>query len=138
MLSLLLTLVVAQPQLPPLPQAPPLEQRVSDLERRVAVLEQPRSAPTAAAPRAYVIPAGYHAHRTVDGRTIVHSDALNGNAAAHAGIAPPWVKTATAGQTVYLSPGTAAVSTGATYYQSSGCPSGFCPAPQRRGLFGWR
>lgn len=152
MFGILLSLSVCQPpQLPPLPQAPPLEARVTVLEQEVKFLKQRMDRvkpldqfdwyqqhgqtggwPAVAAPvilaapiaQATVIPPGYHAHRTTDGRTIVHHDSNHGNAAAHAGIAHPWVKTATAGQTVYAS----GVTQSASYYsQSSSCPGGNCP-----------
>jgi hypothetical protein len=56
--------------------------------------------PPQAAPVPVVVPAGHHAHRTLDGRTVIHGDWNVGDPAAHAGIPWPWPKTAFAGQTV--------------------------------------
>jgi hypothetical protein len=119
---------------------PALEARVTALEQRVAALEQPRQAATVrpavpvapAQPRAVVVPQGMHAHVTVDGRTIIHGDHLNGNAAAHAGVPHPWHKSAVAGQTVYLTPGTQGVTASAQYYGQSACPGGVCPQQSSR------
>lgn len=49
---------------------------------------------------AEVIPPGHHSHVTTDGRTIVHADSNYGNAAAHAGIAYPWLIVGRPGQVV--------------------------------------
>lgn len=46
------------------------------------------------------IPQGYHAHRTIDGRIIIHSDKHYGDPRAHVGIAYPWVKIAKAGDPI--------------------------------------
>lgn len=82
-----------------------------------------RCAATAkAVPAATVVPTGFHAHTTTDGRTVVHADSNFGNAAAHAGIAWPWPKTATAGQVVQYALPT---------YQFQSCPNGQCPQPRR-------
>lgn len=83
------------------------------------------SAPTKAAPAVTVVPPGFHAHTTTDGRTIVHADTNFGNAAAHAGVAYPWPKTATAGQTV-----NAAQPAVQYALPVSSCPNGQCPAQQ--------
>lgn len=73
-----------------------------------------------------VVPSGMHAHTTYDGRTIIHGNENLGSASAHVGIAPPWVRTAEAGQTVY----------GIGYGASSSCPPGGCPSDSgRTGLF---
>lgn len=69
------------------------------------------------APSVGVIPAGQHAHRTTDGRTIIHGNENMGNAAAHQGIAYPWIRTGEAGQTVY----------GVGGFGASNCPGGNCP-----------
>lgn len=46
------------------------------------------------------IPVGYHAHTTIDGKVIVHSDSNVGLPGPHEGIAHPWPKTGLAGTTV--------------------------------------
>lgn len=48
------------------------------------------------------IPRGYHAHTSTDGTTFVHGDENRGSASAHEGVAWPWDKSATAGQTVEI------------------------------------
>lgn len=63
--------------------------------------------PPAPLPNAAVVPAGYHAHRRLDGTVFVHGDENYGSAAAHAGVTLPWPKVALAGQV---------------------CPTGACPA----------
>lgn len=121
------------PQAPRPPQAPPLDERVAELERQ-AVLQSLRltlverqlalyqPAAPAVAPASGVVPPGMHAHRTVDGRVIVHADSNFGSAAAHVGVAYPWPKIAVAGQPIY---GLAPV--------ASGCPGGVCPTETSRG-----
>lgn len=104
-----------------------------------------------------IVPPGMHAHRRVDGSVFVHSHANLNDPAAHAGVAPPWVQIAQAGEYVPPQPvagfAPAAV-TGAVTYQPvpafgtfstvthssgsfGGCPGGVCPAQQSSpGLFG--
>lgn len=48
----------------------------------------------------YVIPQGYHAHRTLDGKILVHKDTNYGNPRAHANVAYPWIVIARAGQVI--------------------------------------
>lgn len=68
----------------------------------------PPLASIVSAPTRITVPAGYHAHQTVDGKTIVHGDWNNGSSAAHAGaVGYPngrggmtYPKVAYAGQTV--------------------------------------
>lgn len=111
------------------------DRRLTALEQRVADLEKARSLAAPAvpqsvhvpAPRLFTVPSGFHAHRTVDGRTIVHHDSNHGNAAAHASVAHPWVKSAVAGQTVFVSSDGQGVASSAQYFQSSSCPGGVCP-----------
>lgn len=123
---------------------PPLENRVADLERRVRLLEgqiyaltDPKLRPVTAKEEqkqqtqsTVTVPPGYHAHRTTDGRVIVHGNENLGNADAHEGVAHPWIRIAEGGQTVQ---------TQQTYsyqsYSSTSCPNGVCPT-QRRGLIG--
>lgn len=92
-----------------LPAEPPVawEKRLTDLEKRVDALEGKAkvAAPTATT---MVIPPGFHAHTRTDGSVFVHSDALNNDAAAHAGVPWPWHKTAVAGQTVTTTTATTA------------------------------
>lgn len=145
---------------------PPLEQRVLGLENALAGLEWRQSvdasnfdrrlyelerrlgtgvtAPLAAAAvptaRAVAVPPGHHAHRTTDGRVIVHSDTNHGNAAAHAGVQWPWPKVAYAGQVVASST-TVTAATSAPLAVAS-CPAGGCQTAARAGpvrrLLGFR
>lgn len=111
---------------------------------RLAALEKQVAALTAAVdrvlgaqqPQQVVVPAGSHAHVTTDGRTIIHSNANLGSAAAHVGIAPPWIRTAEAGQTVTMGANATQstftrqgpfVSTSHTVQSAGGCPPGGCP-----------
>ena len=48
------------------------------------------------------VPRGMHAHTRTDGTTFIHGDENRGSAPAHEGVAWPWDKTATAGQTVEI------------------------------------
>lgn len=77
-----------------------------------------------AEPATMVVPPGHHAHVTMDGRTIVHSDSNFGDPAAHSGIARPWPKTAFPGDTVTLD---APVQTAF----GDPCPNGVCPRATR-------
>lgn len=72
-----------------------------------------------------VIPPGYHSHTVTDAdgnkKTIVHSDANVGNAAAHEGVAKPWPKTGFPGDAVTLP--------GNPFAIAAPCPlGGPCPA----------
>lgn len=131
-----------------------LANRVASLEIRVANLEA-RMAPASTLPAVTqrppvtVVPPGHHTHTTVDGRTIVHADSNYGNAAAHAGVAWPWPKTAVAGQAVYTG-GTGLGPTPGHWYgggyqgvpqfttvrafaaDDGSCPGGNCPAGRTR------
>lgn len=101
------------------PDPPKLEQRVSDLEQRVAQLEKqlnPVVKPQPIVSNSVVVPAGSHAHTTIDGKVIIHGNENLGNAAAHQGIAYPWIRTAEAGQVVQQS------STVTQKYMQSNCP----------------
>lgn len=87
-----------------------------------------------------VVPTGQHAHRKLDGTVFVHRNENMGNAAAHQGVAYPWIRTAEAGQYVGSPQPSYSPSpyTGQTYSlpsSSSNCPGGNCPVPsQTRGL----
>lgn len=73
------------------------------------------------APKALqVVPPGHHAHVRLDGTVVIHGNENLGNAAAHAGIARPWVRTAEAGQVVRV-----AAPAFRTY--TLPCPDGRCP-----------
>jgi hypothetical protein len=117
-----------------------IEQRVTDLERRVRQLEGQLYALTdpknrvQTTPTPTVVPPGHHAHVKQDGTVIVHGNENMGNHEAHAGIAYPYVRIAEAGQPVPTSQ-TQSYNYQSTYsYQSSSCPNGVCP--QRRGPLG--
>jgi hypothetical protein len=94
-------------------------------EERAAELE--RGGPDACGVETLTVPPGYHAHRTTDGRTVVHADSNFGDPVAHAGIARPWPKTAVAGQTVTV--GTADPIPDPLAADGA-CPGGVCPTPQ--------
>lgn len=87
-------------------------------------LKAPRVMATAPVVRStsVVVPPGHHAHETVTGEVIIHGNENMGSAAAHAGIARPWVRIAEAGEVV--SSGWAAVS-------QDGCPPVGCPVRRR-------
>jgi hypothetical protein len=105
----------------PHPNPPPQVGR-GQLKAPPVVMET-RSAPQSLRVAANRIPPGHHAHQTITGEVIVHSDANLGNAAAHHGIARPWVRIAEAGEIV--GSGQWAV--------DSDCPVGDCPVVSR----GW-
>lgn len=121
----------------------PLERRLTNVEWRLSQIENklgmypttPHVAPAAATT---VVPPGMHAHRTEDGRIIVHGNENLGNAAAHQGIAHPWIRVAEAGQSVVTAqPITTATSSYSATY-SSGCPNGVCPTSGTSSRQPWR
>jgi hypothetical protein len=129
--------VASPPQAPALPQAPPVRVQLDDHERRLRELEAkagivPKPLPTAKASAPPVaqtytlVPPGMHAHRTADGRVIVHGNENFGNAAAHAGIARPWIRIAEAGQRVPYATVRPPATFGGVFY-GGGCPAGGCP-----------
>lgn len=88
MFSLILALCVTNdfPSPPPFPPVDPrvvaLEQEMDKVKARLDKLEnKPKMVASA-------VPLGSHAHRMLDGSIMVHSDTNQGNAAAHAGVAP--------------------------------------------------
>lgn len=83
-----------------------------------------RPVPARAAQYQTVVPAGYHAHQRQDGTVIVHGDENFGDPVAHAGIARPWPKIATAGQTVR---GAVVQPRAQRVIYGSSCPGGVCP-----------
>lgn len=138
---------------PPKAFTPPVawdEARIQKIEKDVAELKAALKPETAAAARpvattagsTQVVPAGHHAHTRTDGTTIIHPDHTGNDAAAHAGVAWPWYKSAVAGQTVtnVVSGPAVAASTpgllgssftatnGVTYVADPGRPGVFVPA----------
>lgn len=118
-----------------------VEAQLHELAERLdgpAVAPASRAARPAAVPT--VVPPGFHAHTTTDGRVIVHSDTNHGNAAAHAGVQWPWPKVAYAGQVVASST-TVTAATSAPLAVAS-CPAGGCQTAARAGpvrrLLGFR
>lgn len=90
-----------------------------------------------------VVPPGMHAHRRVDGSVFVHGPESHGDPHAHAGVAPPWVQIAQAGEYVPPTgpawpglqsapaqsfPTTVPFTFSQNTVMSSGCPGGVCPA----------
>lgn len=125
-----------------------VEAQLHELAERLdgpAVAPASRAARPAAVPT--VVPPGFHAHTTTDGRVIVHSDANRGNDAAHAGVPWPYYKSATAGQAVYVEAGGYAAAVPVAYqatpvvyaqpavragpvrrlFGARSCPAGGCP-----------
>lgn len=121
---------------------PPPARVVASAAVAPVVTQPPRPVQTAPASFSGVVPPGMHAHRRVDGSVFVHGPESHGDPHAHAGVAPPWVQIATAGQYVPPSGPTWSGAQSApahsfpaavpfTFSQntvlSSGCPGGVCP-----------
>ena len=85
----------------------------------------------------YVIPPGYHAHRTLDGKILVHRYKSGGNAEAHKNVAYPWVVIARAGQVINNTKSQPSLSIMPRFINPvvplrivpyrNGCPGGNCP-----------